>query len=204
MFARAIWRQREIARGVGDAAPYDPHENWQPPGAGRRRASVPQSEGRDIWPRRGQCGGRRKSVKKNAALLHFLAFSLTDHPFGVPRGEQPLGRGLRVAHERARFCGMVALVVRRQAAASEQRDFFRFLFWPQKRKALRKCGANSRERPQGGREWERGRYRQGYNPSVTAAPCQPFGPEPLCRCATSPHTAGSHPLHKGAFRGVQQ
>ena len=22
MFARAIWRQREIARGVGDAAPY--------------------------------------------------------------------------------------------------------------------------------------------------------------------------------------
>jgi len=46
-----------------------------------------------IWPRRGQCGGRRKSVKKNAALLHFLAFSLTDHLFGVPRGEQPLGRG---------------------------------------------------------------------------------------------------------------
>ena len=46
-----------------------------------------------FWPRRGQCGGRRKSVKKNAALLHFLAFSLTDPLFGVPRGEQPLGRG---------------------------------------------------------------------------------------------------------------
>ena len=44
-------------------------------------------------PRRGQCGGRRESVKKNAALLHFLAFSLADHLFGVPRGEQPLGRG---------------------------------------------------------------------------------------------------------------
>ena len=58
-----------------------------------------------IWPRRGRCGGRRKSVKKNSALLHFLAFSLTDHLFGVPRGEQPLGRGLRVAHERARFAG---------------------------------------------------------------------------------------------------
>ena len=28
---------------------------------------------------------------------------------------------------------------------------------------------------------------------------QPFGPGPLCRCATSPHTVGSHPLHKGAF-----
>ena len=38
-------------------------------------------------PRRGQCGGRRKSVKKNAALLHFLAFLLTDHRFGVLRGE---------------------------------------------------------------------------------------------------------------------
>ena len=39
-----------------------------------------QSESRDIWPRRGQTVGQRKSVKKNAALLHFLAFSLTDHP----------------------------------------------------------------------------------------------------------------------------
>ena len=121
MFARAIWRQREIARGVGDAAPYDPHENWQPPGAGRRRASVPQSEGRDVWPRRGQCGGRRKSVKKNAALLHFLAFSLTDHPFGVPRGEQPLGRGSLprnsetffvsfFGHKKGKPCGSVALI----------------------------------------------------------------------------------------------
>ena len=25
-----------------------------------------------------------------------------------------------------------------------------------------------------------------------------FEPGPLCRCATSPHTVGSHPLHKGA------
>ena len=24
---------------------------------------------------------------------------------------------------------------------------------------------------------------------------------PLCRCATSPHTVGSHPLHKGGFAG---
>ena len=28
---------------------------------------------------------------------------------------------------------------------------------------------------------------------------EPFGPGPLCRCATSPHTVGSHPLHKGAI-----
>ena len=39
----------------------------------------------------GQSVGRRKSVKKNAALLHFLAFSLADLPFGVPRGRAPLG-----------------------------------------------------------------------------------------------------------------
>ena len=44
-------------------------------------------------PRRGQCGKMKKSVKKNAALLHFLGFFSLTHPFGVPRGEQPLGRG---------------------------------------------------------------------------------------------------------------
>ena len=42
-----------------------------------------------FWPRRGQCGGGRKSVKKNAALLHFLAFPSNDHLFGVPRGLAP-------------------------------------------------------------------------------------------------------------------
>ena len=51
-----------------------------------------------FWPRRGQCGGRRKSVKKNAALLHFLAFSLADLPFGVPRGER-----LAAHNERRQF-----------------------------------------------------------------------------------------------------
>ncbi len=42
-----------------------------------------------IWPRRGQTVGRRKSVKKNAALLRFLAFLLLDLLFGVPRGRAP-------------------------------------------------------------------------------------------------------------------
>ena len=42
---------------------------------------------------RGQYGEGFKSVKKNAALLHFLAFLLLDHTFGVLRGEQPLRRG---------------------------------------------------------------------------------------------------------------
>ena len=53
----------------------------------------------------GSIGRGRKGVKKNAALLHFLAFAFSDHIMGVPRGEEPLGRGLRVAHERARFAG---------------------------------------------------------------------------------------------------
>ena len=112
-----------------------------------------------FWPRRGQCGGRRKSVKKNAALLHFLAFSLTDHLFGVPRGER-----LAAHNERRQFaaqtrscgysprwgehcslpsfaalnCGPLLATPqspRPGFAASEQRDFFRFLFWSQKRKA---------------------------------------------------------------------
>ena len=41
----------------------------------------------EFRPRRGQYGEERKSVKKNAALLHFLAFLLLDHNFGVLRGE---------------------------------------------------------------------------------------------------------------------
>jgi len=35
----------------------------------------------------GQYGEGLKSVKKNAALLHFLAFGAFDLLFGVPRGE---------------------------------------------------------------------------------------------------------------------
>ena len=41
----------------------------------------------------GANGEEAKSVKKRAALLHVLAFCFFDHIFGVPRGEQPLGRG---------------------------------------------------------------------------------------------------------------
>ena len=67
MCARAIPRRRKILRADIESAP------------------TPTK----IWPRRGQTVGRRKSVKKNAALLHFLAFSSNDHPFGVPRGLAP-------------------------------------------------------------------------------------------------------------------
>ena len=112
-------------------------------------------------PRRGQCGKRKKSVKKNAALLHFLGFFSLTLLFGVPRGER-----LAAHNERRQFaaqtrsCGYSPrwgehcslpsfaslnrgpLLATPQAprpgfAASEQRDFFRFLFWSQKRKALR-------------------------------------------------------------------
>ena len=41
----------------------------------------------------GSIGEGRKSVKKSAALLRFLAFLALDHLFGVLRGEQPLSRG---------------------------------------------------------------------------------------------------------------
>ena len=43
----------------------------------------------------GPDGERAKSVKKNAALLHFLAFGSFDHRLGVLRGEQPLRRASR-------------------------------------------------------------------------------------------------------------
>ena len=42
---------------------------------------------RGILAPKGSIGEERKSVKKNAALLRFLAFLLLDHLFEVPRGE---------------------------------------------------------------------------------------------------------------------
>ena len=83
-----------------------------------------------IWPRRGQSVGRRKSVKKNAALLHFLAFSSNDHLFGVLRGEQPLSRASR--------------------AIGSSGHFFRFLFGCPKRKDYRKYAMILEGLPQGG------------------------------------------------------
>ena len=53
----------------------------------------------------GSIGEGRKSVKKRAALLHVLAFPFLDHPFGVPRGEQPLGRASRAVGSSGHFFG---------------------------------------------------------------------------------------------------
>ena len=58
---------------------------WLAVGGRRPRRPVLAPEGPD--------GEGRKSVKKRAALLHVLAFPSLDPRFGVPRGEQPLGRG---------------------------------------------------------------------------------------------------------------
>ena len=67
MCARRIWRNHITAR-ANTVRPYSLYTLM-------------------FWPRRGQCGKRKKSVKKNAALLHFLGFFSLTLLFGVPRGE---------------------------------------------------------------------------------------------------------------------
>ena len=128
----------------------------------------------EFRPRRGQSGEERKSVKKRAALLHVLVFCFLDHLIGVPRGER-----LAAHNERRQFAaqtrscgysprwgehcslpGFAALnrgpllatpqSPRPGFAASEQRDFFRFLFWSQKRKVSRKYDVDQSAPPQGG------------------------------------------------------
>ena len=53
----------------------------------------------------GSNGEEAKSVKNRAALLHGLAFCFLDLPFGVPRGEQPLGRASRAIGSSGHFFG---------------------------------------------------------------------------------------------------
>ena len=82
----------------------------------------------------GSIGRGRKGVKKNAALLHFLAFAFSDHIIGVPRGEQPLGRGSLprnsetffasfFGHKKGRSNGRMTLIREsgRKVAANESR-----------------------------------------------------------------------------------
>ena len=58
-----------------------------------------------IFAPEGSIGRGRKGVKKNAALLHFLAFASSDHIFGVLRGEQPLSRASRAVGSSGHFFG---------------------------------------------------------------------------------------------------
>ena len=83
-----------VSVGANIVRPQESHVTAKLPG----RIWNPPLRQPKIWPRRGQTVGRRKSVKKNAALLHFLAFSSNDHPFGVPRGER-----LAAHNERRQF-----------------------------------------------------------------------------------------------------
>ena len=53
----------------------------------------------------GSNGEWRKSVKKSAALLRFLAFLALDPLFGVLRGEQPLSRASRAIGSSGHFFG---------------------------------------------------------------------------------------------------
>ena len=58
------------------------------PQAGPMTSIGPYNKGvEESRPRRGQSGKREKSVKKNAALLHFLGFFPLTLLFGVLRGE---------------------------------------------------------------------------------------------------------------------
>ena len=58
-----------------------------PAGAPSQRGPSTLQSIEEFWPRRSQSGQREKSVKKNAALLHFLGFFPLTHLFGVLRGE---------------------------------------------------------------------------------------------------------------------
>ena len=101
---------------------------------------------REFRPRRGQSGEGFKSVKKNAALLHFLAFGSFDHNFGVLRGEQPLRRGCGVAqrskpqwgfepHERASSAGWRPSFWP-PSALPRNSETFSLPFWSQKGRPL--------------------------------------------------------------------
>ena len=60
---------------------------------------------RPVLAPEGPDGEKQKSVKNRAELLHGLAFLLLDHLFGVPRGEQPLGRASRAIGSSGHFFG---------------------------------------------------------------------------------------------------
>ena len=110
-------RQCAYISGGYRIRPYGPHANWRLLSAGRCKHRPLQNGSRGHSAPEGSIGRGRKGVKKNAALLHFLAFAFSDHIFGVPRGEQPLSRASR--------------------AIGSSGHFFRFLFGCPKRKDWR-------------------------------------------------------------------
>ena len=97
MCARRIWRNHITAR-ANTVRPYSLYTLM-------------------FWPRRGQCGKRKKSVKKNAALLHFLGFFSLTLLFGVPRGACPPWAGFAASQQRDFFASF--LVTKRKAQRPE-------------------------------------------------------------------------------------
>ena len=109
----------------------------------------------------GSIGRGRKGVKKNAALLHFLAFAFSDHNFGVLRGEQPLSR----AAVRSRSDQSPSGALKRTSVPAlldggarcappsgrlGSSGTFLLLFWSQKRRKNGGHPLNSSAPPQGG------------------------------------------------------
>ena len=116
-------------------------------------------------PRRGQSGKREKSVKKNAALLHFLAFGSFDHSFGVPRGERLTAKTMA-----ASLLRNPARAVIRPAGANIARSpvSLRSTVAPcsQPRNPLRRgCGVAQRSKPQWGFEPHERASSAGWRPS---------------------------------------
>ena len=158
--------------------PYGPHANWHLPSAGRCKHRPLQNGSRGHLAPEGSNGRGRKGVKKNAALLHFLAFAFSDHIFGVPRGEQPLGRG---------------------SLPRNSETFFASFFGHKKGRTTGSMTSLLSAPPQGG--GKRKCVQQPGHPSPAAR--DRLRGRPLCRCATSPHTVGSHPS-RGASNSSHQ
>ena len=119
----------------------------------------------DFRPRRGQSGKREKSVKKNAALLHFLGFFPLTLLFGVLRGERLAAKTMA-----ASLLRKPARAVIRPAGANIARSPVspRSTVAPcsQPRNPLRRgCGVAQRSKPQWGFEPHERASSAGWRPS---------------------------------------
>ena len=132
---------------------------------------------RGFWPRRGQNGKREKTVKKNAALLHFLGFFSLTHNFGVLRGERLAAKTMA-----ASLLRKPARAVIRPAGANIARSPVspRSTVAPrsQPRNPLRRgCGVAQRSKPQWGFEPHERASSAGWRPSFWPPSAMPRNSE---------------------------
>ena len=171
----AAIRQSRPARAV-PATPYPPEWSITLTSHGAS-GTPPPTDGLKVEfrPRRGQSGRGAKGVKKNAALLRFLAFGAFDHLFGVLRGERLAAKTMAASLLRKPACAVIrpagANIARSPvsprstvAPCSQPRNplgrasrafassghLFRFLFGCLKRKALMEVCHYKRASPHGG------------------------------------------------------